>query len=217
MKKILFICTAILSFALFVSCEDSLGIDENVQKNPIVENPTDTTIESTIYEITNKDWIFVEEFFIRNNTYIFEWYNDINYQRNSVKIDTSKTYYYLWVDLDVECTSPDNKITNRNDRITGLTLEIDSLKIENIVNKLMYGNDNEFGGIKFKLFVKDLTNEISTVYTQNDLFFMFRLDIDRVRKVIDIHIIFWIAHIENQFGRYDTNSLQTFVTLQYDE
>jgi hypothetical protein len=219
----LFILIAIILLVLaFSSCQDSLGIDPNVQKNPIINDPGDdddsTGDDSPIYEINDKEWFFAESIFLQgNHTQNFEWYNHVQYNRNSCRIDTSKADYTMWVDLDAECTYPDAVISNRDDRITGINLMIDSLTFYENIFKIEKRDLRNLINMKFKLFIKDLKTGASTYYNENQLIYSYMFEIDRTHKIITFNMIVWLLYMQMEDLIYDTEALQVKADFHYGQ
>jgi len=217
-KIIQIISVAILALA-FSACSDSLGIDPNVQKDPIISNPGDedsTEKESPIYEIRDKEWLFAESIYLNgNHTQIFEWYKYVKYQRNSCRIDTSKDDYALWIDLDAECTYPDAAISNRDDRVTGISILIDSLIFPKGIHKIEKRDIRNLINMQCKLYVKDLKSGASTFYIQDQFFYSYIFEIDRTRNTITFNMIIWILYMEMEEIAYDTEALQIMADFHY--
>ncbi len=221
MNKFVILAMILLMSAL-ISCEDSLGIDPNVHKNPIFNDPGDDDNnpgdDSPIYEIRKKDWYYAETIFLQGNqTQNFEWYNNVNYQRNSCKIDTTADDYYLWIDLDAECTYPDAVISNRNDRITGVRILLDSLKFPNGISALDKRDIRVLNSLRFKLYVKDLSSGSSTYYTDEQLHYSYMFEIDRTRRIISFNMIIWLLYMFESSNVYDTEALQIKADFHYGQ
>lgn len=221
MNKIIISLIVILLAMTFSSCQDSLGIDPNVQKNPIVGNPGDddsTGDDSPVYEITKKSMNFLELILFQGNVYQnFEWFDNVDFDKFSCKIDTTQRDYYLWIDIDAECTYPDAVITNRNDRVTGVQVRLDSLKLPGNATYISRHGINNNLGLKFKLYVKDLNTKRSTYYNEKDIVHDIGLEIDRNRRIIIVNMSFWLISLQHESIHYDTGLLETVMYLHYGE
>jgi hypothetical protein len=221
-NRILLIIALVILILAFSSCQDSLGIDPNVQKNPIINDPGNGNdpgdVDSPIYEIRDKQWYFAESVFLQgNHTQNFEWYNNVKYQRNSCQIDTSKEDFNLWIDLDAECTYPDAVISNRSDRVTGFQLAIDSLVFHQNILKIERRDMRNLIGMKFRVYLKDLRTGKATFYTNDQLIYSYMFEIDRTREIISFNMIIWLLYMQLQDLAYDTEALQVKADFHYGQ
>jgi len=183
MKKYIFaIILFLMAFGIY-SCTDSLGIDPNVQKYPINDPGNgDDPPASTIYESPQKNWSFNEQY--HDTGLVFEWKNNVSYQKNSVKMDTSSGTVTMWVDLEVESTFPDYAVKNRNDRVVGFRMILDSLPIKRNMQNNSPQELYSIHNFSFKVFIKDLETDYVASYNQMDLPWMLTIYVNEINGTI---------------------------------
>jgi hypothetical protein len=204
MKKLIIALIVILINLLFCSCEDIVNIGDP-QKKLIIDPGEDPPV-STIFEIEKKELNFREMYVQLDEMKLYNWGNNRKFLRNSIKMDTSSDVKYIWIDLDVECTVPDKSLLPRNDRVTKFTLKLDSLTITKNLSTELYRDNSTWSSIT----IKDISNNNSYYYTNNDFNFMVILK-EEVEGLI--HCEFLIDFF--RIGKYETTGFQGIIIIEY--
>lgn len=172
MKKIIVAVIVIILSILFYSCQDIVNIGKPEKKllhdDPLP--PDDPTKKSTIFDVKDIYFNFRE---MANNTNM-EWGSSYNFLRKVIRMDTSGEANYLWLDIEVECTIPDKYISLRADRLTRISLKLDSLTLQKNMNELIAENKNNWCNIN----IKELLSNNTFSYTNNDFNFIFMIYTD---------------------------------------
>jgi hypothetical protein len=165
MKYIISISFLLVSFIIFNSCKDSLGIENNVIVTRLDSTGKDTTRKDSIKKIpATIDSLWFEEYFISDDVQS-SFYIDDKIISSKVFVDTSTYPVYVWIELNIENQNSDEIYQYINHKIFTKTINFiaDSLPAEGTYN--LNGASNS--GQMSELGVRDITNPsnpISTIY-----------------------------------------------------
>lgn len=209
-KKIGIIFIFIAFFILyFYGCNDSLGLDPNVEIIPVEKNTetpdtTDTDVDDSTENQKNVNNIIwnLQEVVLRKyplKDTVIDWESKII--KNDIRIDTSERILKIWMTAEMETTAPNNIFPWRHDRVLKF-----GLVFKASLNSTMYFlNGNASIGRELYIIVEDMRNGMRYHYRgfQFESKIIFN-EINRIKKQI-------VGQIIVDFGRSQKQETRAFL------
>lgn len=177
------------------SCIDIIETD-----NP-VKSPVNTIEEPKIKTI----WNFQE--YYQKQSEVYNW-QDTDYIRNKVEVDSVNGNYFINIDLEVENADPLYNFSDRADRISSFRMKLDSIFFNQQFKPAPMQRTDEI--VEFKFDSLDTQKEWTVNYLNLNNGIGLNIIHKKTEKIIEINFAFVFYPF-----RYETLAFESFVKIEY--